>query len=420
MKNIFKLSIVLIVAFSFILLSSCTKEEVTPPPIPTPTTGDATFWIASDLGVGSIAVTCNGVTQTITGYFNSGVPSCGASGSANFNLNAGSYPYSAVAGSSTWSGTITITGGNCTKQQLFSGGSGSGGGTSTGDAMFWTASDLGVGNISVTCNGSTKSVTGYFSAGTPSCGSSGAASFTLNPGTYPFNASGGSLTWSGTITVTSNGCSKFQLTSSGSGGGGGTTTGQAMFWTASDLGVGNITVTCNGSTKYITGYSSAGAPSCGSSGAANFTFNPGTYSFNASGGSSTWSGTITVTNAGCSKFQLTSNGSGGGGGSGGNCNWGSAINCVTVLSATTGTRCGTTNSVEIVYKNNCTQNIKTYICIQNTNGTWSGHTDGTFGTGLGPNETATVYECQGTGQYAIYAMPISDYNANSCPWPTCN
>ena len=241
----------------------------------------------------------------------------------------------------------------------------------------------------------------------------------MNPGTYTFSASGGSLTWTGTITVTSGGCVKQQLTNTGGGGtgGGGTGTGQTTFWVATDLGVGNITVTCNNTTQTITGFSSSGAPSCGASSCANFTLNPGTYSYSASGGSLTWSGTITVTSGSCSKQQLTNTG---GGGTGSNCNWNSAISCVTVTLVESGTHCGDPQSRSITFKNNCSQNIKTYICMQNTNGTWYGETDGTFGTGLVPGEISNHWICNGTGQYRIYAMSISDYNSNSCPWPTCN
>ena len=85
------------------------------------------------------------------------------------------------------------------------------------------------------------------------------------------------------------------------------TSGQALFWTASDLGVGNITVTCNGITKIINSYYSSGAPSFGASGAANFTLNSGTYIYNASGGSLKWSGNINITSGVCIKTQLLVN-----------------------------------------------------------------------------------------------------------------
>ena len=425
MKKLNKLAISLLFALSLITLNSCTKEDISS--TPTATTGDATFWVASDLGVGTINVTCNGITQVISGFYSTGSLSCGASGCANFNLTPGTYPYNASGGNLTWSGSITITAGGCSKQQLTGNGAGTGGGggtgSGTGQATFWVASDLGVGNITVTCNNATQTITGFSSTGVPSCGASGCANFNLNPGTYTFSASGGSLTWNGTITVTSGVCSKQQFTNTGGGtGGGGTGTGQTTFWVATDLGVGNITVTCNNTTQTITGFSSTGTPSCGASSCANFTLNPGTYSYSARGGTLTWSGTITVTSGSCSKQQLTNTGGGGtgGGGTGSNCNWNSAVSCVTVTLVESGTHCGDPQSRSITFKNNCSQNIKTYICMQKTDGTWYGETDGTFGTGLVPGEISNHWICKGTGLYKIYAMPISDYNSNSCPWPTCN
>jgi hypothetical protein len=90
--------------------------------------------------------------------------------------------------------------------------SGGGGGSTTGQVMFWIQSDLGCGNITVTVSGSSKSITGYYSGGAPSCGSSSTATFTLNPGTYSFNASCSGKTWNGNVTVTAGNCFKMQLT----------------------------------------------------------------------------------------------------------------------------------------------------------------------------------------------------------------
>ena len=84
--------------------------------------------------------------------------------------------------------------GSCKKTTVDPGGSGNGGGGS-GQAMFWTASDLGCGNISVTCNGTTLLVTGY-NQNAPACGSSNSATFTLAPGTYNYSASCTGLTLS--------------------------------------------------------------------------------------------------------------------------------------------------------------------------------------------------------------------------------
>lgn len=101
---------------------------------------------------------------------------------------------------------------------------GNGGGNTggaTGNAMFWVSSDLGCGNISVTINGETKTISSYYSSLTPNCGAVGCANYTLPAGTYNYSASCSSKTWSGTINVTNDNCSKMQLTNSNTGGSGG-------------------------------------------------------------------------------------------------------------------------------------------------------------------------------------------------------
>lgn len=180
---------------------------------------------------------------------------------------------------------------------------------SNGQGMFWTASDLGCGTITVSVGGYTGYITSYYSTGTPGCNAAGSATFSLAPGAYSYTAScTGGNTWSGVISISENGCSRIQLTGSG-GGGGGSTTGQGMFWIASDLGCGNITVVCNGITRTISSFYGS-APSCGSSGCATFDLSPGTYSYTASCTSKTWNGSITITAGGCSRIQLTSSGGG--------------------------------------------------------------------------------------------------------------
>lgn len=86
---------------------------------------------------------------------------------------------------------------------------------------------------------------------------------------------------------------------------GGSGVGLATVWVQSDFGCGNITVNVGGITKVITAYYSEGSPGCDADGCANYTLTPGTYSMSASCTDSTWSGTITVTEDGCSTMQLT-------------------------------------------------------------------------------------------------------------------
>lgn len=102
---------------------------------------------------------------------------------------------------STTSGTTT--------SGTTTGGTTTGGGT--GQGMFWIQSDLGCGNITVTISGVSKTITSYYSS-SPSCGSSGCATYNLSPGTYVYTASCSGYTWGpSNITISSGGCSKMQL-----------------------------------------------------------------------------------------------------------------------------------------------------------------------------------------------------------------
>ncbi len=140
-----------IILFAFAI--SCTKETGTN--TPTATTGNAIFWVASDLGVGTIGVTCNNNTQIIRGYSTSGTPSCGAAACANFTLSPGTYSFTAVAGSTQWSGNVTITSGGCTPLQLkgnggVNGGGGNNAGTptvTTPDTHFMASQDYTVSKL---------------------------------------------------------------------------------------------------------------------------------------------------------------------------------------------------------------------------------------------------------------------------------
>lgn len=96
-----------------------------------------------------------------------------------------------------------------------SGGSSSGsssGGSSYGRISFYTTSDFGCGNISVTVSGEgTQYITGYYSSGISGCNNSSCAEFTLPPGTYNYSASCDSYTWNNSFTITEDGCLKYQL-----------------------------------------------------------------------------------------------------------------------------------------------------------------------------------------------------------------
>lgn len=81
----------------------------------------------------------------------------------------------------------------------------------TGNAVFWQQINSGYGITVVTVDGiSSNIVSEYPSA--PSCGASGCAVFNgLEVGTYPFSASDGYYNWSGTVTITKDGCAQMLL-----------------------------------------------------------------------------------------------------------------------------------------------------------------------------------------------------------------
>ena len=73
-----------------------------------------------------------------------------------------------------------------------------------GDVTFWYNSNGTSATVKV--GGKTGYITSYYSTYNPTCGSSGCANFTLPIGSYSYTASSTWSTWSGTVTVTKNGC----------------------------------------------------------------------------------------------------------------------------------------------------------------------------------------------------------------------
>jgi hypothetical protein len=74
-------------------------------------TGKLTFWANQDLGCGYITVTVTSYgSQSLSSYYSSGNPGCGASGCANFNnLAYGAYSYSATSNGCTWNGNVQLS-----------------------------------------------------------------------------------------------------------------------------------------------------------------------------------------------------------------------------------------------------------------------------------------------------------------------
>ena len=77
--------------------------------------GSIMFWVSGDFACGPISVELSGQgakwSDTITRYYSSGTPSCGAIGTANFpDLPYGTYSYTASCSrGSLWSGTVTLS-----------------------------------------------------------------------------------------------------------------------------------------------------------------------------------------------------------------------------------------------------------------------------------------------------------------------
>jgi hypothetical protein len=94
---------------TIVLLSSCNKVKY----------GNVTFWQQTGSGYGVTVVEIDGVTSNITSEYDS-APSCGSSGCAVFNqLETGTYNFTASDGTSSWSGTVTVTEDGCSTEQLY-------------------------------------------------------------------------------------------------------------------------------------------------------------------------------------------------------------------------------------------------------------------------------------------------------------
>jgi len=87
--------------------------------------------------------------------------------------------------------------------------------------MFYVTQDCGVGNISVTVNGTTQVISGFYSSTAPACAACAAATFSLTAGSYTFSAvsQSNTLTWNGTVTVQANKCNSYTLNCTGNSGG---------------------------------------------------------------------------------------------------------------------------------------------------------------------------------------------------------
>lgn len=108
MKRSLSIFTVIFIALTALTLNSCQP----------PANGDLMIWVASDLGCGTIDVTVNGVTKTITSYYSGTAPDCNASGCATFSLAPGDYNVTASCTGLNWSFSKTVTSNGCTKTEL--------------------------------------------------------------------------------------------------------------------------------------------------------------------------------------------------------------------------------------------------------------------------------------------------------------
>jgi len=77
-----------------------------------------------------------------------------------------------------------------------------------GNVTFWT--DNLDATVSVTISGTTESIVSELSS-EPNCNATGCANFSLCSGTYNYVASSHYDDWSGTVTITEDGCVKICL-----------------------------------------------------------------------------------------------------------------------------------------------------------------------------------------------------------------
>lgn len=82
--------------------------------------GDVMFW-TDESTVYNITVTLRGIDKKITGYYYSAPSYCGASGCATYNdIEVGTYSFTAENLLYSWSGTVTVYDGQCSRMLLYS------------------------------------------------------------------------------------------------------------------------------------------------------------------------------------------------------------------------------------------------------------------------------------------------------------
>lgn len=199
-----------IFVFVLLLAFGCSKDSL-PPADNKITKGKNMFYVKELLSCGSITVTIDNLTKTISSAAGAN-PSCSHSGSAMFELEVGIYKYTAKCdqGTQTWSGEIKIYEGNCytteleVKPDVVT--------PTEGQVLIWTDKDRGCGSVKITIEGSSQDITTFWTGGIPNCESEGAgAVFKLKPGTYSYIAECQKYKWQGSFDVFAGKCSLIQL-----------------------------------------------------------------------------------------------------------------------------------------------------------------------------------------------------------------
>lgn len=138
--------------------------------------GSAMIYATHDCGDSVITVTINSQTRTFSGYADT--PTCGDTHSANFDLQPGTYTYTASspAPGCAWHGSVTVAAGTCSKVGLP---------PTQGRVTFWSSMPS-KGYIIVTCEGHTDTVRKAYTTGSPDCGSTGCVTFSFAPGLHEY------------------------------------------------------------------------------------------------------------------------------------------------------------------------------------------------------------------------------------------
>ena len=175
--------------------------------------GQVMFWSARDHGCGSINVTINGQTRTISNYSTSGAPAgCNISGFATFDLQPGTYSFTASCSKLTWQGSVSINSNRCLTYELQgNGGSNPGTNPSTETKMvFWTKATK-YGRIDIYVNEVFRGTITNSYTGAPNCGAQGCVTVTISGQNNTWRATSATHNWSSQKMTLTSACTSMEL-----------------------------------------------------------------------------------------------------------------------------------------------------------------------------------------------------------------